>query len=142
MMFGRPRMCSPETQWSIARWVKDHPQFPCYSDAMLAASQGSGGLLNGMRQNRSFEPDAIRYRMVLHQLKADFALWDSTWFGEHSEWFHIHVSRGELMRPTSQHRRRFIQRRWSSFDTMHCCAILSLQNSNACSLQLSIPDMV
>ncbi len=84
MVFGRPRMCNPETQWSIARWVTDHPQFPCYSDAMLAASQGSGGLINGMRQHKAFEPDGIRFKMTVHQFQADFAKWDATWFGAES----------------------------------------------------------
>jgi hypothetical protein len=52
---------------------------------MLAASQGSGGLLSGMRQHRTFEPDGVRFKMTLHQFKVDFAQWDATWFGEESE---------------------------------------------------------
>jgi hypothetical protein len=88
MLHGRgERMISPGSLGKAIDWAQDHPEYYCYSDAMLAASSYNGELPETLVKLRiegktGGSMHDTSFKFILHNIGNEIRAWRESWFGD------------------------------------------------------------
>lgn len=80
-------MVQPETIRDIQAWAVDHGDYPCYSDAMLAASHASGNSMSSLATAslRKNGTDVATHKSLVDRLTFDAKKWSRKWLADERE---------------------------------------------------------